>query len=89
MLFGKESKFVGQPVTINDGQLSVEQRYLRAKGRVESLQGKLRRLTDPSRNRKETEHLLTMIDQTKFAIIEWEKRMKVAKFELDLEAGES
>lgn len=82
-LFGAKSKFTGQPVSINEGNTSVEERYLRAKCRVESLTGKLRRI-DRKLAVKQSSNLLTARDQTKFALEEWTKRLKVAKYELDL-----
>ena len=84
-LFSSKSKFVGQPVVINDANVPPEQRLERAKGRVENLERKLMRL---ARRPKQTSDVLTVIDQTRYAIEEWRKRQKIAEFELSLYKGD-
>ena len=79
-LFGARSKFVGQPVSINEGNQTVEQRYARAKRRVNSLSRKLEKL----KTRPTTSDVLTCIDQTYHALEEWKKRLKVAEYEMSL-----
>jgi hypothetical protein len=80
-IFSRKSKFVGQPVHVNDSGTPPEQRYERSKERVYNLERKLIRL---ERREKKSSDVLTAIDQTRFAIEEWRKRMKMAEFELDL-----
>lgn len=85
-IFSSKSKFVGQPVNINDGAQTPEQRLERAKGRAESLERKLVRL---KRRPKQDSTILTVIDQTQYALEEWKKRAKVAEFEINVYRGEA
>jgi hypothetical protein len=57
-IFSRKSKFIGQPVVINDAGLSIQDRVERAKGRVENLD---RKLTLMLRIPKPTSDNLTMI----------------------------
>lgn len=76
----RKSSIQGLSVSINEGNRTPEQRYERAKCRVENLTGKLRRLN----RRPSSADIENMIRQTRFAIGEWEKRMKIAEFEINL-----
>lgn len=76
-----ESKLVGQSVSINEGNKTPEQRYLRAQTRVDNLTGKLRRL----KRRPPSPEINNIIAQTQFAIEQWEKRMLIAEYEIKLQ----
>ncbi len=82
-LFRRKSKFVGQPVNINDSQMSPMERYERATSRVKGLETKLRYLKE---REKKTSQVLTAIDNAEFALKEWKKRAALASYELELYA---
>jgi hypothetical protein len=84
-IFSRKSKFVGQPVVINDAGLSLQDRVERAKSRVENLD---RKLTLMLRIPKPTSDNLTMIDQTRYSLEEWRKRLKIAEFEMSVYGGD-
>ena len=82
----RESAVQGLSVSINEGNRTPEQRYQRAKTRVENLTRKLIRIQD-GRHPKSRE-LDMVVAQTRFAIDEWEKRMKIAEFEMKVQRGD-
>lgn len=82
MIFSKKKlPMQGKAVSINEGSKTPMERYKRAYSRVYNLTRKL----DKHRARDVS---LDAIAQTEFAINEWEKRMKVAEFELKLEKSQ-
>jgi hypothetical protein len=80
-IFSRKSKFVGQPVNINDSQLSPKERYDRASTRVRGLETKLRYLKERV---SEGSDILTAIDNTEYALAEWKKRCAIAKYEIEV-----
>lgn len=85
-IFSRKSKFVGQPVNINDASLSPKEKVARAKSRVENLE---RKLVILQRIPKPTSDNLTAMDQTKFSLEEWRKRLKIAEFEVSIYEGDA
>lgn len=82
-LFGsRPTTLRGAAVHVNDGKATPEQRLKRAQNRVHNLSGKLDRL-----QRREASEVV--IAATEHAISEWDKRRRLADFELQLERGES
>ena len=75
-----ETPLQGHKVSINESGKTPHQRRDRAAARIDNLKGKLRRLERKPR----TERIMLVKQQTQFAIDEWEKRLKVAEFELGL-----
>lgn len=81
------SRVVGGNVSVTSSTFDkkhVEFRYQRAQSRVFNLKHKLNKLN----SREPTEEVLASIEETKTAIVKWEKVLKIAKFELTLEEGE-
>jgi hypothetical protein len=77
----------GGSVTINEGSKTPEQRYKRARSRVDNLQNKLRRLKDGRYDQNKPE-VKVSIANTEKAVEEWRKRMLVAQFEIKIQKGE-
>lgn len=75
----------GNKVTIAARPTPVQDRLARATGRVSTLTGKLRRLTDG--RRPDSPELQTAIEQTKKAIEYWEALAKAAQYEIDQTGG--
>lgn len=82
----KKSTMQGLSVSINEGNQTPEQRYQRAKTRVENLTRKLLRLQDGRHG--QSKELDAIVLQTRIAIGEWEKRMKIAEFEIKVQRGD-
>jgi len=82
MIFGGKTGMKGQPVHINCGPQSAEFRRDRATGRVTNLTAKLARL----QFRKSEKNMSQEIANTEEAINRWSKVLRVAEFELKLDA---
>lgn len=79
----------GGSVHINEGAKSPEQRLDRAKGRVSTLTHKLKRLSDGRYNGYDPAVLKASVDNTKKALVEWTKRMKIAEYEIKVTRGDA
>ena len=86
LFFGgtKKSAMKGNKVVINEGSKTPEQRRDRARNRMDNLQGKIRRLE----RKDQTKEVKSLIEQTRNAIEEWERRAIIAEFEIKVNQGE-
>lgn len=76
----------GQPVILNAENKTPEFRLSRAANRVHNLKRKLFKL-ESGRLKGDPQRIAEVIAQTKQAIGEWEKKVRIYEFELSVERG--